>query len=123
MRANLPGLLDDVDTEFLHDFRVAVRQTRSTLKLGRAALPEVMRSRWEPEFKWLGDVTTQVRDLDVYELDLPTMEGWLMAADPAGPGAVFEYSCAAGGARSAEPWSAVCDPRGSGGSTWSGRSS
>ncbi len=83
MRANLPGLLDDVDTEFLHDFRVAVRQTRSTLKLGRAALPDVMRTRWEPEFKWLGDVTTQVRDLDVYELDLPTMEGWLMAADPA----------------------------------------
>ena len=83
MRANLPGLLDDVDTEFLHDFRVAVRQTRSTLKLGRAALPEVMRTRWEPEFKWLGDVTTPVRDLDVYELDLPTMEGWLMAADPA----------------------------------------
>ena len=83
MRANLPGLLDDVDTEFLHDFRVAVRQTRSTLKLGRAALPEVMRTRWESEFKWLGDLTTPVRDLDVYELDLPTMEGWLMAADAA----------------------------------------
>jgi CHAD domain-containing protein len=82
MRENLPGLLDDVDTEFLHDFRVAVRRTRSTLKLGRAALPEVMRSRWEPEFKWLGDMTTPVRDLDVYELDLPMMGGWLMAADP-----------------------------------------
>ncbi len=83
MRANLPGLLDDVDTEFLHDFRVAVRRTRSALKLGRAALPEVMRTRWEMEFKWLGDLTTPVRDLDVYELDLPTMEGWLMSADAA----------------------------------------
>ncbi len=82
MRANLPGLLDDVDTEFLHDFRVAVRQTRSTLKVGRPALPEVMRSRWEPEFKWLGDLTTPARDLDVYELDLPTMGEWLTAADP-----------------------------------------
>ena len=39
MRDNLPGLLDDVDTEFLHDFRVAVRRTRSTLKLGRPVLP------------------------------------------------------------------------------------
>ena len=38
MRENLPGLLDDVDTEFLHDFRVAVRRTRATLKLGRPAL-------------------------------------------------------------------------------------
>jgi len=82
MRENLPGLLDDVDTEFLHDFRVAVRRTRSTLKLGRPALPEVMRSRWEPAFKWLGDLTTPMRDLDVYQLDLPTMSGWLVAAAP-----------------------------------------
>jgi CHAD domain-containing protein len=72
-----------VDTEFLHDFRVAVRRTRSVLKLGRPALPEVMRTGWEPTFKWLGDLTTPVRDLDVYELDLPRMQGWLVSADPA----------------------------------------
>ncbi len=82
MRENLPGLLDDVDTEFLHDFRVAVRRTRSTLKLGRVVLPQVMRSRWEPVFKGFGDMTTPVRDLDVHELDLPTMAGWLVAAKP-----------------------------------------
>jgi CHAD domain-containing protein len=81
MRDNLPGLLDDVDTEFLHDFRVAVRRTRSTLKLGRLALPEVMHRRWEPAFKWLGDLTTPVRDLDIYELDLPVMTTWLVAAE------------------------------------------
>jgi len=80
MRVNLPGLLEDVDTEFLHDFRVGVRRTRATLKLGRPVLPEMMRSRWEPEFKWLGDLTTPVRDLDVYQLDLPTMAGWLVSA-------------------------------------------
>ena len=83
MRENLPGLLDDVDTEFLHDFRVAVRRTRATLKLGRPALSEVMRRRWEPDFKWVGDMTTPVRDLDVYQLDLPTMAGWLVSADAA----------------------------------------
>jgi CHAD domain-containing protein len=82
MRTNLPGLLDDVDTEFLHDFRVSVRRTRATLKLGRPALPEVMRSRWEPAFRSLGDLTTPVRDLDVYLLDLPTMNHWLVTADP-----------------------------------------
>jgi CHAD domain-containing protein len=80
MRDNLPGLLDDVDTEFLHDFRVAVRRTRSTLKLGRPVLPAVMKSRWEPAFKWLGDLTTPVRDMDVYQLGLPEMSGWLVAA-------------------------------------------
>ncbi len=83
MRENLPGVLDDVDTEFLHDVRVAVRRTRSTLKLARPALPETMRTRWEPAFKWLGDLTTPVRDLDVYLLDLPTMAQWLVAADAA----------------------------------------
>ena len=82
MRQNLPGLLDDVDSEFLHDFRVAVRRTRATLKLGRPCLPEVMRRRWEPAFKLLGDMTTPVRDLDVYELDLPHKAGWLLSADP-----------------------------------------
>jgi CHAD domain-containing protein len=80
---NLPGLLDDVDTEFLHDFRVAVRRTRATLKIGRPALPHPMRTEWEPAFKWLGDLTTPVRDLDVYELELPTMGSWLVAADAA----------------------------------------
>jgi CHAD domain-containing protein len=83
IRENVPGLLDDVDTEFLHDFRVSVRRTRATLKLGRPVLPVVMRTRWEPDFRWLGDLTTPVRDLDVYELGLPVMSGWLMTADPA----------------------------------------
>jgi CHAD domain-containing protein len=39
-----------------------------------------MRHTWEPAFKWLGDLTTPVRDLDVYEQDLPTMAGWLVSA-------------------------------------------
>lgn len=83
LRANLAGVLDDVDTEFLHDFRIAVRRTRSTLKLGRPALPEDVTDRWEPALKWLSGLTTPVRDLDVHELGLPVMAGWLVAADPA----------------------------------------
>ena len=60
-RDNLPGTIADIDTEFLHDLRVAVRRTRSTLKLGRPALPAATcASRWEPRFKWLGDLTTPV---------------------------------------------------------------
>ncbi len=82
IRVNLPGTVDDVDTEFLHDLRVAVRRTRSVLKLGREVLPEQWRTRWEPEFKWLGDLTTPVRDLDVHQLELPQMAGWLVAARP-----------------------------------------
>jgi CHAD domain-containing protein len=80
LRANLPGTIADIDTEFLHDVRVAVRRTRSMLKLGRPALPEYFREVWEPRFKWLGDLTSPVRDLDVYQLGLPEMAGWLVAA-------------------------------------------
>src|SRR4051794_331064 len=82
IRANLPGTVADTDTEFLHDLRVAVRRTRSVLKLGRDALPDDWRATWEPQFKWLGDLTTPVRDLDVYQLGLPEMAGWLVAARP-----------------------------------------
>ena len=91
MRANLDGLVADVDTEFLHDFRVAVRRTRSTLKLSRAALPDGVADRWEPQFKWLGDLTTPVRDLDVYQLDLPTMATWLVGAAPRDLGPLEEH--------------------------------
>ncbi|MBC7632375.1 CHAD domain-containing protein [Aeromicrobium sp.] len=82
MSNNVPGVIDDIDTEFLHDLRVAVRRTRAVLTLGRPSLPAVMRDRWEPVFKELGDRTTPVRDLDVYELNLPMMGGWLVAAGP-----------------------------------------
>jgi len=83
VRDNLPGAIADVDTEFLHDVRVAVRRTRSLIKLGRPALPAHLREAWEPQFKWLGNLTTPVRDLDVYQLGLPEMTGWLVAASAA----------------------------------------
>jgi CHAD domain len=83
VRDNLPGTIGDVDTEFLHDVRVAVRRTRSLLKLGRPALPAQVREAWELQFKWLGDLTTPVRDLDVYQLGLPERAGWLVAASAA----------------------------------------
>ena len=47
-----------------------------------------MRSRWEPAFKWLGDLTTPVRDLDVYELELPDDGGLAGGGRRRRPGAV-----------------------------------
>ena len=78
-QANVPGTIRDVDTEFLHDLRIAVRRTRSVLKLARAALPAGLADRYRPEFKWLGDLTTPTRDLDVYLLGYPAMAGKLIA--------------------------------------------
>jgi CHAD domain-containing protein len=79
---NVDGTIAAIDTEFLHDLRVAVRRTRSVLKLAGDALPDDLAARFQPEFKWLGDLTTPVRDLDVYLLRLDDMAAGLASADP-----------------------------------------
>jgi CHAD domain-containing protein len=71
MTANFAGTLADTDSEFLHDFRVAVRRTRSVLQEGRKVLPPEARAEFREGFKWLGDITTPQRDADVHLLDFP----------------------------------------------------
>lgn len=73
IEATTDGVIDDIDTEYLHEFRVAVRRTRSVLKLLGDVLPGGMADRVAPEFRWLGQVTSATRDLDVYLLGLPKM--------------------------------------------------
>jgi len=68
MLLNVDGTLEDIDSEFLHDFRVSVRRTRSLLSLMKKQLPAEETKRFQAEFKWLGSVTGPVRDLDVYLL-------------------------------------------------------
>jgi CHAD domain-containing protein len=80
---NVAGTTAAVDTEFLHDLRVAVRRTRSVLKLTGDVLPDDLAGRFAAEFKWLGDLTTPVRDLDVYLLGFDDMAAGLASADPA----------------------------------------
>ena len=80
VEVNLAGTIADIDTEFLHDLRVAVRRTRSVLKIAKAVLPASVVGKYRTEFKWLGDLTTPTRDLDVYLLDYPSMAERLVAA-------------------------------------------
>jgi CHAD domain-containing protein len=82
IEANVGYVLRDVDTEFLHDLRVAVRRTRSALKLAGDALPAGLADRFGPEFKWLGDLTTPTRDLDVYLSGFGQLTARLHAAAP-----------------------------------------
>jgi CHAD domain-containing protein len=83
MELNVDGVLRDIDTEFLHDFRVAVRRTRSAIKLLGGVLPAELAEHYAAEFKWLGDVTTPIRDLDVHLLGFDAMTEQLVAASPA----------------------------------------
>lgn len=77
--ATWQGTVDDVDPEFLHDLRVAVRRTRSVLAQGRRVLPEPVRRSSQEAFGWLGTATGRPRDLDVYLI------GWDEYVAPLGP--------------------------------------
>jgi CHAD domain-containing protein len=78
---NVPGVLADTDSEFLHDLRVAIRRGRSTLKVPGIALPVEPADAATAALKWLGDLTTPTRDLDVYLLGLDDL-----ASEVASPG-------------------------------------
>jgi CHAD domain-containing protein len=69
MEANLEGTVADVDTEFLHDFRVSVRRSRAVQReLKRVFAPEAL-GHFRAEFRWLQQLTGDSRDLDVYVLE------------------------------------------------------
>ena len=68
MGANEEGALSGRDPESLHDFRVALRRTRSALGQLSRVLPKEALERFRPEFAWLGEVTGPARDLDVFLL-------------------------------------------------------
>lgn len=80
MLVNERGVRDDLDSEFLHDFRVAVRRTRSVLGQARGVLPPAVLDRFRAEFAWLGTATSPTRDFDVYLLTLPEFEAGLPPA-------------------------------------------
>jgi len=69
IKQNVEGIKKDIDTEFLHDFRVAIRRTRSALTQLKGILPKEIKSRFKIEFANLGKATNQMRDLDVYLLN------------------------------------------------------
>lgn len=71
LETNAPGTIDDLDTEFLHDLRVACRRTRAALTQLKGVLDSEAISPFNAEFKWLGAVTGPLRDLDVYLLEMP----------------------------------------------------
>ncbi len=68
MKKNEDGMAKDIDTEFLHDFRVAVRRSRSALTLTRNIYAEEERERWKEALRTLGRMTNRLRDLDIYLL-------------------------------------------------------
>jgi CHAD domain-containing protein len=73
IEANLEGTIADLDTEFLHDLRVSVRRSRSVQRELKRAFPPDELAHYRAEFRWLQQVTGDVRDLDVHILEFDDM--------------------------------------------------
>lgn len=79
IRVNEQGTIADIDSEFLHDFRVAIRRTRVGLSQMTNVLPEDVLARYKEFFSWLGQITGETRDLDVYLLNFEQYKNKLPA--------------------------------------------
>ena len=69
MRINEANIEKDLDTEFLHDFRVAIRRTRSALGQIKYVFPTKTTDRFKKDFAFVGKLSNELRDLDVYLLN------------------------------------------------------
>ncbi|MEL6347208.1 MAG: CHAD domain-containing protein, partial [Myxococcota bacterium] len=63
------GIIDDDDTEFLHDYRVLIRKARSVLSLTKGVLHPDATADLKASFRDLARRTNLLRDLDVHLLE------------------------------------------------------
>ena len=71
LERNVDGARRNIDSEFLHDLRVATRRTRSALTQVKHVLPDAVVADFKQRFAWVGQITGPTRDLDVFLLELP----------------------------------------------------
>jgi CHAD domain-containing protein len=69
MRSNEAIIEKDLDTEVLHDFRVAIRRTRSALAQVKNVFPTRTTDRFKKDFAYVCKLSNDLRDLDVYLLN------------------------------------------------------
>ena len=70
LRQNTSGDIKGRDIQFMHDYRVSIRKTRTALKQINDVLPQAVSTKYQKFFSMLGKLTTPVRDLDVFLLQL-----------------------------------------------------
>jgi CHAD domain-containing protein len=93
IEANEQGSRDDIDIEFLHDFRVATRKTRAALsQLKRLFEPEVLQY-WQDKFRELGRMSNLMRDLDVYLCDADVYRAMLPEEQQPDLEPFFQHLC------------------------------
>ena len=77
LRINETNIEKDLDTEFVHDYRVAIRRTRSALGQIQWVFPTETTDRFKKDFAFVGKLSNDLRDLDVYLLNEATYKAML----------------------------------------------
>ena len=72
MKHNEQGTIDNSDSEFLHDFRIAIRKSRTAFGLLKNCYSKTILAKFKPELAWLSQITSDTRDMDVYLLMFPS---------------------------------------------------
>lgn len=90
-RQNEAGVIDDLDTEFLHDYRVSLRRIRSLISLFKGVWAEPVELQLKQRFSALMKITNRLRDLDVYLLDQASYYTMLPAAMHPGVDDIFTF--------------------------------
>ncbi|WP_172329022.1 CHAD domain-containing protein [Mangrovicoccus sp. HB161399] len=88
-RCHEPGMIADIDTEFLHDYRVALRRVRSVVSLFKGVFSEAQTESLKSRFGALMARTGRLRDLDVYLLEREQYMALVPEARRGGIGKLF----------------------------------
>ena len=83
MCSNESGVKEQINSEFLHDYRVAVRRTRSLLSQLKKVIPPHKLQTFHDEYAWLSTLTGPARDYDVMLLEFADYQAMLSDYDSA----------------------------------------
>lgn len=89
-RSNETGIIQDLDTEFLHDYRVCMRSIRALLNQVSGVYSPEIETLLKQSFSELGKRTNRLRDLDVYLLECSKYQVMIPAALRSGLDAMFK---------------------------------
>jgi len=74
MQQNTSGTIKGKDTEFMHDYRVALRKIRVVLRQFKLYYPQDASNEYRRFFSKLTELTNPVRDIDVFLMQLENYE-------------------------------------------------
>lgn len=91
IEARREGVLAGLDPEEVHDFRVAVRRTRSALGQVRGIFAPYRREKFRTGFAWLAGESNRLRDTDVLLGQLPELAAEVCPEDPEALGPLLAF--------------------------------